>query len=312
MIWQRMALLTGALATTLTLAARADDAPKSAPAQQMCTVRVCEWVPETYQCTRTVYKTECRQETYTAYKTECVPETRTRTVTVNKMVPEVKEVTRTYCVRVPVTETKTVMESHWTCKPVTKMVTKCVDKGHWECQEVPCGPSFRDRLSGLFHRHGCGDSCGSNCGDACNTACCEPCPKTKTKKVWVSCKVNVECPVTCYERVCEQRPVTKCCTTYKTETRTEVCKVNVCKCVPECKTETYTCMVKKCVPCQATRTVKVCVPCTETFTATRCVQKWTEKQVPVTPCCENACDSCGDACCRSHHRHHCGHRSCCQ
>src|SRR6516165_3612298 len=111
MVWQhsRIALLAGAVASVLALSARADDQPKAAapaapaptaaaPAgdpcapQQFRTICVTEWVPETYQCTRTVYKTEQRQETYTAYKCECVPETRTRVCTVNRMVPEVKQV----------------------------------------------------------------------------------------------------------------------------------------------------------------------------------------------------------------------------
>src|SRR5436190_23770514 len=118
MVWQhpRIALLAGAVASVLALSARADDQPTAAapaapppaaaPAGDPCgpqfrTVCVTEWVPETYQCTRTVYKTETRQETYTAFKCECVPETRTRTCTVNRMVPEVKQVTKNVCVTVP-------------------------------------------------------------------------------------------------------------------------------------------------------------------------------------------------------------------
>ena len=46
------------------------------------TITVTEWVPTTYQATRTVYKTVYVNETYTAHKTICVPEVRTYTCTV--------------------------------------------------------------------------------------------------------------------------------------------------------------------------------------------------------------------------------------
>src|ERR1700730_6522813 len=120
MVWQcvRIALLAGAFAATAALPARAGDCCAPAP----CTRTVCvtEWVPEQYQTTRTVYKTECRQEAYTAYKCESVPETRTRVCTVYKQVPEVKTVMKTVCESVPVVEERTVLESFVTCKPVTK------------------------------------------------------------------------------------------------------------------------------------------------------------------------------------------------
>src|SRR2546423_1385322 len=46
-------------------------APAAAPAAPaMQTICVREWVPETYQTTRTVYRTESRVENYTAYRTE--------------------------------------------------------------------------------------------------------------------------------------------------------------------------------------------------------------------------------------------------
>src|SRR5262249_46169338 len=154
-----------------------------------------------YQATRTVYKTECKQETYTAWKCECVPETRTRTCTVNKMVPETRWETRTVCVKVPVCEERTVMQSYTTCKPVCKTVKKCVDKGHYECQ---CDEhkSCLDKLRESCHKNDC---------------CYEPpCPKYKTKKVWVSCPVWEERTVTCMEKVTECRPVTCKVTTWKT------------------------------------------------------------------------------------------------
>ena len=157
----RTALLAGVLGTTATLMARAEDPAPAAPcAPQFRTVCVTEWVPESYPCTRTCYRTECKQETYTAYRCESIPETRTRVCTVYNRVPEVRTVTRTVCVCVPTVEERTVMQTFVTCKPETTMVRTCVDRGHWECKEVPCEPSCRDHFKGLLHRHkhGC-DSC---------------------------------------------------------------------------------------------------------------------------------------------------------
>ncbi len=283
MVWQRLrlALLTGAILATAGITVRAGDCCAPAPCAP-ATKKVCckEWVPETYQCQRTVYKTECREEEYTCYKCECVPETRTRTV--YKMVQETKTEMRTVCKCVPVTETRTVMQTHVTCKPVTKMVKKWEDHGHYECKEVPCGPSLRDRLRKCFHRNNCCDSC-------------EPCcVKTKTVKCWVPCKVCVETPVTCYERVCEQRPVTCQVTTYKTVSEQVPVKVTCCKCVPT--TETYTCNVMRQVPVKAKRTVTVCVPHVENVTATRMVCRTVVKEVPCaeTTCCKPCC---AETCC---------------
>jgi hypothetical protein len=325
MVWQhiRFALLAGALASTLTVCVRADEfqttddkkdtkltddkkdgkvapkveaipaAPKeaAAPAASCCgtttrKIMVEEWVPETYTAMRTVYRTESRQENYTAYKEECVPETRTRTYTVNHMVPEVKEVIKTHCVKVPVVEERTCMETRTHYETVTKYVSKCVDHGHYECREVPCGPSFSERLHKLCRKSSC-------CDDPCAESCC---PATKTVKVWVSCKVTEQVPVCCRQKVCEQVPVKKCVTTYRTETRQEVCHVTCYKCVPECKTETYTVQVKKCIPYTATRTVCVCVPHQEACTMTRCVKRCVEKEVAVTCGCESSCET---SCCES-------------
>src|SRR5262249_39190104 len=182
-------------ATTATLMARAEGQAPAAPcAPQFRTVCVTEWVPQPYQCTRTSYRTECKQETYTAYRCEYVPETRTRICTVYNKVPEVRTVTRTVCVCIPCVEERTVMKTHVTCRPETVMVRTCVDRGHWECKEVPCEPSFRDHCRGLFHpRNRCGDDCAESC---------EPCPpKMRTVKVWVPQMVWEEKPVTRMKRV---------------------------------------------------------------------------------------------------------------
>jgi hypothetical protein len=307
MVWQRLrlGLLTGAILATAGITVRAGDgcapAPGEAPSAP-ATRKVCvkEWVPESYQTTRTVCKIEQRQETYTAYRTETVPETRTRTCTVNRLVQETVTKTRNVCVCVPVVEERTVMQTHVSYKPVTKMVSKWEDHGHYECREVECGPSLHDRLKKCFHhRNGCCDSC-------------EPCcVRTKTVKVWVPCKVCVQVPVTCCQRVCEQRPVVCKVTTYKTETRTESYPCTITKCIPETKTETYTVNVCRQVPYQATRTICVSVPHTETVTCTRMVCRTVEKEVPcetacAAPCC---CETCSARKCHSfslrslfHHR----------
>jgi hypothetical protein len=318
----RVAGLAGILlaATAVTACAQNPAPVASAPAADCCTpcVRtVCckEWVPETYQCSRTVYRTETRQETCTAYRCECVPETRTRTCTVYKTVPEVRAITKNVCVCVPVVEERTVMQTCVSYKTETVMKRRCVDHGHYECCEVPCGPTFRERLHKLCHRHkGCCDEC-------------EPCcVRTKTVRKWVSCPTWEEYPTTCCRRVCESKPVTCKVCTYRREVRQESCQVTCYKCVPETRTENYTCYVRRSVPYQTTRTVCVCVPHQESYTATRMVCRTVTKQVPVETCC--ASSPCGSSCCeatccshRHHHRersHRCGgghsfhhHKSCC-
>ena len=281
----RVALLAGSLVAATALTARADDAPPApaAPAADPCapqyrTVCVKEWAPETYQATKVVYDRVCKEEKYTAYRRETVPETKTRQVTVYRQVPKVKEVVRHVCVTVPVVEERTVMKTHWTCVPETKVVRKCVDKGHYECKEVPCGPSFMDRLKKCFHRNDC-------CDDRC-----EPCVvRTKTVKVWVPCPVWEEHTVTCMKRVCEHIPVKCQVTVCKPQYREERCQVTVCKRVPEFKTETYTCMVRRQIPYEAVRNVVRCVPHMEKATCTRMVCRTVQKQVPVETCCETTC-----------------------
>ena len=124
---------------------------------------------------------------------------------------------------------------------------------------------------------------GDALGDACDS-CCESCPPTKTKQVWVPCKVWIEVPCTKIERVCEYRPVEKCVTVCKKETRCENYQVTVYKCVPRCHTETYTVCVEKRVPYEATREVCHCVPHQEQVTCCRMVKRIVQKQVPCEPC----------------------------
>jgi hypothetical protein len=260
MIWQRarIALLAGFVASVSGLSARADccnATPACGPAFR--TVTVTEYRPTTVEEVRTVYKRVCETEKYTAYRTECESQTRTRTVCCTKLVPTVEE--RTITRRVAV------------CKPVTVMVTKTRDCGHYECREVPCGPSFHDRVRKHFHHNDC-----------CANECCEV-VRTKTVKVWVP---NI---------VCEQVPCTRIERTW--ECVTEKCNVTVCKCVTENKEETYTVLVPKCVPYEATRTVSRCVAVQEKVNVCKLVPCTVEKQVP---CCETSC--CEPTCCGKHRR----------
>jgi hypothetical protein len=250
-------------------------------------------VPETYPATRTVYRTETRQEAYTAYRTECVPQVQTRTVTHYRTVTETVMTTRTVCVNVPTVEERTVMKTHTVCRPVTHVERKCEDHGHYECREVPCGPSFSDRMKKCLHHK----------SDCCADECCEP-VRTKTVKVWVPCPVWVEKPCTRIERTTECHPEVVHVTVCRKEFRTEQVPVTRCRTIPECRTETYTVNVTRCVPYQAVRTVQVCVPHQETYMATRMVCRKVAKEVPVAPsCCESCCESCGTPCCESGKRH---------
>jgi hypothetical protein len=268
----------------------AGDCGGCAPAYK--TVCVTEWVPETYTATRTVYKTECVPEKYTAYRTECVPETKTRVCTFLRQVTEQVEETRCVMVCTPVQEERTVMKRVVTCVPVTTMVCKTVDHGHYECREVPCGPTFGERLHGLFAKHRHHDCC-------CETACgCEPAcpPPTKTVQVWVPCKETIQVPCTRMERHVECVPEKVCVTVNKmvpTQQKVMVCKT---RCIPETKTETYTALVPHQVAYEATRMVSRCVPVCETYTACRMVAKTVEKQVPCG--CETSC-CCESSCCES-------------
>jgi len=226
---------------------------------------VTEYVPQHFEATRTVYKTEWKEEAYTTYKTECVPEVRTRTYTVNHMVNECRDEIRTVTKFVPVCEERTITKQVWTTQEVTEIHKKTVDQGHYECVTTDrcpnCFESFRDR-----------------------NKCCKPC-YTSTKKCWVPCLVCVECPVTKCIKVC-----TPCTEVVKVTVCKPVCeqitvKVNFCKLVPETKVETYTVLVPKCVPVQCVRRVAICVPVIEKYTACRMVARTVEKEVIVTvPC----------------------------
>jgi len=289
MIWQRVrvALLAAMLVAAAALPVRAEDDKKPAageekkPAQEFCTIKVKKWVDEPYECTKTTYKVECKEEKYTAYKCETVPVEKTRTVTVCKTIPETKVEKRTVVTCVPTVEERTHMENHWTCKKVCVMEKKCVDKGHYECKEVPCGPSISERLHTAFH-HGCDDDCNK----------CEACPRTKTVRVWVPCPTYIDCPKTKTERVCESKPVTCKVTVYKKVEKVEDVKVTVCKVVKEEKIEKYTVCETKRTPYEATRTVKTCVPVTEVVKGTRKVCKEVEEKVAVSPCANTCCDPC--------------------
>src|SRR5207253_10529681 len=155
------------------------------------------------------------------------------------------------------------MKSVTTCVPLTTTVCKTVDHGHYECREVPCGPSFGERMGGLLakcKRHkscGCDSGCGGDSGCGCETACA---PRTRTEKVWVPCKETIQVPCTRMERRVTCVPEKVCVTVNKTVATQQ--KVMVCKtrCVPECKTETYTVSVPHQVAFESTRMVSRCVP----------------------------------------------------
>jgi len=237
------------------------------------TIFVTEWTHEQVPVTRTAHRMECRTEAYTAYRTECAPEVRTRTFVVNRTVPEVVTATRTVCDYVQATEQRTVLQSHVSYHPVTKMVCKTEDHGHFECVET----YYKKKCCGLIKKPVC-DPC---CADGC-----------KMEKKWIPCPVTIQVPVTTCEKHCETIPVTTTVTVQKPILRQETYQVTVYKCVPETRTENYTVMVPHTVPYQATRTVNVCVPYTETVMVSRCVPHQVAKQVMVSEC--GSCGGCGD------------------
>jgi len=251
------------------------------------TVYVTEWVAENYETTRTSYRHDWREEKYTAYRQICVPETRTRTVTCYKTVHECVDKVCTVWDTVPCVETRTVMKRVETCKPVTTVERRCVDRGHWECQEVP---TFLGNL------HSRSSKKGGDCCDPCNSFCQQQCVKTRTKKVWVSCKVWEEHCCTKMVKSCEYVPQT-CQVTVCKKVPRQVCqKVCVARCVPECRQETYCCNVTKCVPYEACRRVCVCVPVCEKVTCCRMVPRCVAKQVTdCAPSCNTCCEH-SDSC----------------
>lgn len=279
-------ILTAALAAVPGLV-RAENQPAAGGApvastaapcpQQYATVCVREWVPEAFTYTRTTYKTECRQEAYTAYRCEVVPEVKTRTVCCMKRVCETCMETRCYTVRVPYCETYTEMRSCRRKVEYTEMRSRTVDHGHYECCSVPAG-------GGLF------GFCKKKGGDCCDPCACQP---MKTVQKWVPCKVTECYPVCKTKWVTECVPVCKTRTCYRCETRTCQVPVQRVHCVPEYRTETYTCCTTRTVPYTCTRTVKVCVPVCETCQGCRMVCRMVQKQVPVC----NTCCCCPPPCC---------------
>jgi hypothetical protein len=237
-------------------------------------IMVTQYVPQPYETTRTVYKTEYKDQKYTAYKCELVPEEHTRTVTYCKSVPETKDqvVTRYECV--PTVEERNVTRMVYSTKQVTTMVNRCVDKGgHYECREVPCRSLH---ICGLFHKSCCDD--------------CAP-PPTRTVSVYVPNMVTEKVPVTTCQRVCT--PVTEKVkvTVYKSVAKQETIKVTTCKLVMETKDEKCIVNVVKRTPYEATRKVAVCVPIQEKVTCTRMVPVQVEKEVVCAP--TSTCASCG-------------------
>jgi hypothetical protein len=290
----RIALLVGTVAAVASAAPAhaqccGQPAPSGCCSPQTHTICVTECVPETYTTKRITYKTEQRIEKYTAYK--CVPttEVRERVCTVYKQIPEWREECRKVCFKVPVCEERTVMKPCYHYVTETKYVTKCVDRGHYECKEVYSAcKAFTNNLQGLCKRH-------NDCCDPCGSSCCTPCPPSNcvTRKVWVPCMVQEQCPVTCCRKVCEMRPEIVKVNTCRTEWREEKVKVCSYRCVAEQQVQKYTVCINTQVAYEATRCVPVCVPCEETVTCTRMVAKTVLREVP---CSTSECSPCAAPC----------------
>jgi hypothetical protein len=255
-------------------------APAPAPVVKK-KVMVTEYKPQPYETTRTVYKTEYKEEKFTAYRCENVTEQKTRMVTVNRVFPVTvnQEVTRYECV--PTQEEKTITRYVVKQVPVQQTVSRCVDAGgHYECKEVPCGGR---KARGCFRHRGCD--------------CCDDYPPpTKTVSVYVPNYKTVQTPVTVMK--CVTEPVTEKVkvTVNKMVAKKETIKVTRYECKPETHEEKYTvCSVKR-TPYEATRKVAVCVPVQEKVTLMRMVPVQVEKEVVVSACATCCDDGCGSDC----------------
>jgi hypothetical protein len=289
----RAAFLVGLVAAAASTPVRAQ-APAAAGSGATTTIQVTECVPEYYKTTRTAYKYECRPEKYTAYRCEYKQEQRTRTCTYYERVCETKDVVRDVCKMVPTVEERTCCTPHYSYVNETRMVCKTVTRGHWECREVYCfAKDLHNRLGGHFRHH-------NDCCDPCQQqTCCEA--PTRTKKVWVTCRETVQCPVTTCRKVCTMVQTKVKVTVCRPVHTKETCKVTCYRCVPKTRVETYTACVPHRVAVECTRNVRVCVPYQETVTCCRMVPRTVTRTVPA--CVASAC--CGNLCCdqpRCHRR----------
>jgi len=246
-------------------------------------VCVTQYVPQNYETTRTTYRTEWKEEKFTAVRCEMATEQRTRPVTTYRSVPETHEVVVSRWECVPMQEERTVTRNVMTCKPVTHLVSRCVDRGgHYECREVACGS--------MGHA-GCGRGCHRS---SCGSDCCAP--VTQMVSCYVPNYVTEQVPVTVMQSVCEQVSEKVMVTTYRQVEKKETVKVTTYKCVPETHQEAYTVSVMRQVPYEASRKVAVCVPVQERVTCTRMVPVTVEKEVTVACApagCAEECGSCG-------------------
>jgi hypothetical protein len=233
------------------------------------TVRVKEWVPETYTKNITSYHTEYEDQEYTSYKCEYTPVTRVRTVTKYRSEKVMEERVIRKCHYETVCEEKTYYKPQLVCKPVTKTVCKNVDCGQYECVEVPT-------LCQAIKDHG-----PKGCDDGCRS--------TKMKKVWVPNIVTETEEVTCNKMCIEMVTCTKMVKVrkpYYTEHTVNVC---VRRMVPYTCEQEYTCMEVNRVPVTCVRRVAKCIPTTETVECTRMVCREVEKEVEINDCCVAPC-----------------------
>jgi hypothetical protein len=265
---------------------------------------VTEWKPEQYEGTRTVYKTEWKEENYTYYTCERVAQKMTRTVNYTESVPETHDVVVSRWECVPTQEERTVTRYTTVQKPYTYNTTRCVDKGgQYETREVAChtggcGGCGHGRRFGRRHG-GCG-GCGG-CGDCGGCA-----PTTTTVSVYVPNYVTETVPVTVMRTECVPHQEKVMVTVNRMVEKKETVKVTTYRCVVKSRPEEYTVWTTHNVPHQGTRKVPICVPSTEKVMLTRMVPVQVEREVTVcTSACGGGgeCGGCGDGGCG-----HRGHR----
>jgi hypothetical protein len=242
---------------------------------------VCQPCITYQQVQRTVLVPTVATETRTISVAKCRPEVRQYTYTVMREVPETRQVNYEYTVMVPENRVRT--EQYTVCVPVQRVVQQpyTVMVPYQEtrtatrtiCQMVPetvmqtvyeCGGHWEEHCTQQQV------SCPASC-DPC-ASCVQTCCMPITCRVWVPETIAKQVPVTCMKPQYVQQPYNYTVTLCRPEQRTQ--DVTLCEfrqevrsreipftvCVPQKRVATQNVTTIKCVPEQRTGQYTVMVP----------------------------------------------------